>query len=297
MTINLFEVEDKLGGFWWEYLRVRDFGYLTKIADKKALDVEDDDILIHKEMAENDSGMKFPEKIYHQVLEGETFEIASNDVRLHLAKLLVGFINQKQKLPFACEYAKHMKNGAIAVNFTPTKFDNFQLKFRFTTIKNIPGASDPDVEEVAEYIRSLSHVKEPQFDGMIGGAISHGVKNLSLGEMSVEDVKNLRQIALVSGKNSVFVNEGTITKMEKQVSDYQGHETVSYILEITGGSIATMEKDPNLIPVSMVRAKCSENGMEKYELAVGNTVSFGGKVNDSRDYGWLVQNIRKFEKK
>ncbi|TFH27227.1 MAG: hypothetical protein E4G98_06325 [Promethearchaeota archaeon] len=115
--------------------------------------------------------------------------------------------------------------------------------------------------------------------------------------MVVDDVKHLRQIALASGKNTVFVNEGTITKMEKQVSDYQGHETVSYILEITGGSIATMEKDPNHVSVSMVRAKCSENGMDNYKLETGNVVSFRGKLNNSRDYGWLVQNIRKFEKK
>ena len=44
MTINLFEVEDKLGGYWWEYLRVRDFGYFSESFDKKELQVEDDDI-------------------------------------------------------------------------------------------------------------------------------------------------------------------------------------------------------------------------------------------------------------
>ena len=45
-----------------------------------------------------------------------------------------------------------------------------------------------------------------------------------------------------------------------------------------------------------INAKCSENAMKKFELEVGDILKFTGKANNHKNFGWIIQNVRKFEK-
>jgi len=50
MKINIFEIKDDLGGNWWHFINASGFGFLSKITDLKSHEVEESDILIHKEI-------------------------------------------------------------------------------------------------------------------------------------------------------------------------------------------------------------------------------------------------------
>ena len=92
MKLNLYEIEDELNGNWWHYIRIQDFGFQESCTDIGEFEVEDDDVLIHKEMVPNDRGHTFPQKVYHQVLDDTTYIVSSKDIRVHMAEMLKKYI-------------------------------------------------------------------------------------------------------------------------------------------------------------------------------------------------------------
>ena len=64
MKINLNKVDDGLGGEWWHHIHSSNFGFSEKLADIDNYEVQEGDVIIHKEIQE---GERFPAIKYHVV--------------------------------------------------------------------------------------------------------------------------------------------------------------------------------------------------------------------------------------
>ncbi len=65
-------------GNWWNHVHSSDFGFLSKIDNQEAHDVENYDILIHKQIK---TGDKFPTIRYHLVSNGKTKLVENKEVK------------------------------------------------------------------------------------------------------------------------------------------------------------------------------------------------------------------------
>jgi len=126
MKININSIEDDIGGKWWNYISASNFGFCEKISNLDDYLVENDDILIHKQII---SGDRFPTIRYHKVTEdGASVEIKNAKVKEVLQKRLIAYVKENKKFPYACELVKLFKNGNVQVNFTPMQYYKFVLK-------------------------------------------------------------------------------------------------------------------------------------------------------------------------
>jgi hypothetical protein len=275
--VNLNEFEDKLEGKWWHYFRISDFAYMGRIPNQEEVDVEDDDFFIHKQM---DEEKRFPMKVYHVIMDGEPFEIDGKEIRIKMSEYLVVYIQKHKKLPFACTFNKLMKNNTVVVNYNPNSFDNFQLK--------IPGKEfDVDPEELEEFFTNLEVEKKNELGS--DDDITFQIDSLS-------EAPIIEQIASESG-GKVYVFNSEIETIDKRISVFQGNETVFFLILLKNGQAASDVKKSTLKrDFDLIVAKSSKNAFEKYELKVGDKVSFNGKLKNDKKLGLLLQNIRKFEK-
>jgi len=136
MKINIFNIKDDLGGNWWHYINASNFGFLSKITNLNGYNVEEDDILIHKEIKEGD---RFPTIRYHLIIEDGTKLIKNDEVKEILADKLVEYVRENKRFPFACHLAKIFKNGNAQIDYKPTQFESFALKIipKMYKIENI----------------------------------------------------------------------------------------------------------------------------------------------------------------
>ncbi len=289
-TVDLDEIiDDDLGGRWFHFLRASDFGWMNRIPDQHNLEVEEDDIIVHKEIQE---GSRYPTLRYHLVFEDEAFLVDGADVRDTLAEKLSQFLKEHNKLPFGCEFKKVFKNGNIKINYSPTQYENFTLKLKpeHYPLEHInPEDSDegPTYNELVEYFKNLDEVEENPLETV---KTEHDIEKISEEPM-------LEQVANESGKNTVYVFNTTIKDIDKRKSVYQGHEKVYYLLRVEGGQAApNKDKDTLRRDLDKANVKSSTNAFEKYELDVGDEVSFNSKYKKDRNLGVLLQNIRKFYK-
>ncbi len=123
--LNLDEISDELEGRWWLEVRTSDFGFLEQIPDVKECEVDNDDILIHKQRIE---GEQFPMIRYHLIMDGEPLQLQKKNLNDTLAEHLVNYIKEKKKFPFACTLEKLQKNGEAVVKYKPGAFDEFTIK-------------------------------------------------------------------------------------------------------------------------------------------------------------------------
>ncbi len=288
--IDIMEVvEDELEGRWFHYLRSRDFAWQSTIPDQSNMEVEEDDILIHKQILEGD---RFPQVRYHQVFEDEAFLVDGGDVRDMLAGKLSEFLKEHNKLPFACKFAKVFKNGKVQIDYNPTGYDNFALKLEpsqlpLNHIKPEDEENGPSTEEITHYFENL----ETDSNNLDEEGTSSDISKIS------QD-STLQAIANESGKNTVCVFDSIIKKIDRRKTFYQGHENVYYMIRLEGGEGAPDTKKSTLHrELGEINAKCSENAFEKYELEEGDVVSFNGKYKEDSKDGVVLQRIMKFDKK
>ncbi len=123
--MNLAQIRDDLEGAWWHYIRVNDFSFLQTIPDLSDLQMNEGDILIHKQIKE---GERFPTIRYHLIKNKKSLIIENEEVKEILANKLVEYVKKNKSLPFACKVVKFFKNGNAQVNYSPTQYDNFALK-------------------------------------------------------------------------------------------------------------------------------------------------------------------------
>jgi hypothetical protein len=125
MRIDLNKLDDELGGDWFHHIHASNFAFLTKLADIENYEVKKDDIIIHKEIMEDQS---FP-TIKYNVIEDKGSHVADkNEVKEILGKKLVEYVKKNKKLPFACNFKKFFKNGAAQIDYNPSQYDKFPIK-------------------------------------------------------------------------------------------------------------------------------------------------------------------------
>ena len=125
MKINLNKLNDELDGEWWHHIHSSNFGFSMKLTDVDNYEVQEGDILIHKEIKE---GETFPSIRYHVVTANGSHLADKNEVKEILGKRLVEDIRKNKKFPYACKFAKYFKNGAAQINYNPTQHDKFPIK-------------------------------------------------------------------------------------------------------------------------------------------------------------------------
>lgn len=143
MKINLNKVDDGLGGEWWHHIHSSNFGFSEKLADIDNYEVQEGDVLIHKEIQE---GERFPAIKYH-VVSGKTSHIAEKkEVNELLGMRLVEEVKKNKKFPYACKFTKFFKNGAAQINYNPTQHDKFPMKI-------VP--KQHDISDIEEFLKDL----------------------------------------------------------------------------------------------------------------------------------------------
>jgi hypothetical protein len=282
LKINLEEViDDTLNGNWYHYVRSDDFAWLSR-PNYKNLEVNDDDIIIHKEIEE---GERWPKVKYHQILDGEAFEIDGADARELLAEKLIEFINKNNKLPFACSFIQVFKNGNLKMKYAPADMD-FVLKIlkeNVDKITKLKGDKDPD--EIEKFFQGLD---------VDGNALDTTATSITIPKLTSAPV--LEAVSLEGVKSKVYVTETEIKKIETRKSTYMGNETIYYLMETAGGMAAPDNKKSTLQrEIKKAIVKCSENAMEKYSLKEGQKISFNSTFKNTKSLGCVLQNIRKFD--
>ncbi len=272
MKLDIDNVNDGLFGRWWNYIDCENFVFQKNVPENE---VKDDDILIHKEIKE---GETFPTLRYHTILDNDVLEIDGKIAREMLSIKLKEFILKYKKIPYSVNFNKILKNGLIIFKYSPTKLDNFQLKIPVTDF-------DFDQDEAEEFFKNIENVDGTPLDG-----------ELKINIMKENPI--IEKIASESGANRVYIFDAEVKEMEKSSSDYMGHISEFYILDLQKGKAApdnkknTMKRDFDRVIV-----KISEKTLTAADIKVGDSVSLSGKTKMNFDFKFIIQNVRKITKK
>lgn len=125
MKIDLTKLDDELKGDWFHHIYASNFGFLMKLAGIENYEVERDDIIIHKEIMEENN---FPTIKYNLIGDKGSHGASKDEVKELLGKKLVDYVKKNKKLPFACKFNKVFKNGAVQVDYNPSQYDKFPIK-------------------------------------------------------------------------------------------------------------------------------------------------------------------------
>jgi len=295
--INLFtEIDDDFEGNWWVYTRSSsDFAYYSKIPDREALEVDDDDILIHKQMETNeDSGARFVSKNYFQVLDGTAYQIDVKEFRKLISKCVIRYINTHGKYPIGWSLNKVQKKDSIAIlHYKMSDFDSWNLKILPGKFKQFSGLGAIVREDVVDY---FSNLKATTTNPLTTASSSPPSSSSSTRLPKITSAPEIQATAAETG-GKVFITNAKIEQIDQRKSTYLESETIYYVLHLRGGSVADSKKK-TAIPRDFVEihARCSENAKNKFDLELGDVVSFNGQFRDDRSLGLIVQNIRKFVK-
>jgi len=271
MKLDLDKINDGLYGRWWIYIDCENFVFQKNVPENE---VKNDDILIHKEIKEGES---FPTLRYHTILDDEVLEIDGKIAREMLSTKLKEFILNHKKIPYLVVFNKIQKNGLVIFKYSPTKFDNFTLK--------IPEADlGLERDEAEEFFSNIEDMEGTPVDG----------------ELKIEimpDNPIIENVASESGANRVYIFDAEVKMMEKRSSEYMGHVSEFYILDLHKGKAApdnkknTMRRD-----FERVIVKISEKTLIAADIKVGDSVSLSGKTKMNFDFKFIIQNVRKITK-
>ena len=272
MKLDLDNVNDGLYGRWWIYIDSENFVFQKNVPENE---VKNDDILIHKEIKE---GEMFPTLRYHTILDEEILEIDGNIAREMLSSKLKEFILIHKKIPYSVDFNKIQKNGSIIFKYSPTKFDNYSLKIPVTDF-------DFEQDAAEEFFTNIENMDGTPVDGELKINI-------------MEENPIIETIASESGANRVCIFDAEIKEMEKRSSEYMGHISEFYILDLQNGEAApdnkknTMKRDFDRVIV-----KISEKTLTAADVKVGDIVSLTGKTKINKEFKFIIQNVRKITKK
>jgi hypothetical protein len=287
MQIDLATIQDDIGGDWWLHHRAKDFGFLDKIKDKAHLDVDVDDVLIHKKILE---GERFPAVRYHVVTTTGTVPATNAGAKTVMAKSLVAFVKANNMLPFACTFIKMFKDGAAQVDYAPAQWEKFAIKVEPAAL----GSGDTKT--------FFQHESVPSNPAIPGAVASGATKTGSAGSKpaakgaKVTSEPTIQGIADATG-GSVSIFDAEVTAIEQRESKYQDEVTIFYLASLKGGTVASdAKKTSEHQPFTEIRARFSDTIMEETKLAPGDRIAFNGKLKDDKFFGLLLQNVKKVVK-
>ncbi|NMC06059.1 MAG: hypothetical protein GYA24_12660 [Candidatus Lokiarchaeota archaeon] len=147
-TIDINTVKDDLSGPWWHIIKADDF-LLAENIDMTAVGnvVSEGDVLVHKQVL---PGEHYPSVRYHEVQHhGSTRQVTNVEVREHLGKKLLAFIEKTGHLPPHCTFIKRFKNDSVQIDFKPSKDLAFALKI-------VPGSSKiPGLDAMIDSMQAM----------------------------------------------------------------------------------------------------------------------------------------------
>ena len=298
MKINLFNIQDDFeDSNWWEFIRSSgDFAVYMKIPDRSALEVADDDILIHKKMdANEDTGARFVSKNFFQILDGEAFQIDIKDFRKLLGRCIVRHINTNQKYPYGWGLKKVQKKESIVIlTFKMSDYESWNLKIYPGKLKQFSGLGAIKREDVLDY---FDNTLPKTTNNPISAAPLPQGKNQTKKIDKITTAPEVQAAAAESG-GKLFVTGATIEVIEERISTFQDSQTTYYILHLKGGSVAGTKGTKKMPAIQrdfeIINARCSEKAKETFALKVGDVIAFNGRLKNDRYLGMVVQNIRKF---
>ncbi len=136
IKININEIRDGLGGNWWIHIQTKSLNLIERILVVEGYEVEEDDIIIHKEIVLGD---RYPTTRYHLVQGNRTRLVESYQVKNVLIKGLINHVKKNKILPIGCMVTKSFKNGSIQINYNPSADISFALK----VMPNTEGVANP----------------------------------------------------------------------------------------------------------------------------------------------------------
>ncbi len=287
MQIDLSTIQDDIGGDWWLHHRAKDFGFLDKIKDQTDFLVDVDDVLIHKKILE---GERFPAIRYHVVTPGGTVPATNQQVKDVMAKSLVAFVKANGMLPFACTFAKVFKNGGVQVDYAPTSWEKFAIKVEPATF---------GIVDAQAFFQHDSASSNPAVPGAVASgatkAIPAGFKPAARGA-KVSSEPTIQGIADATG-GSVSIFDAEVTAIEQHESRYQDEVTVFYLASLKGGTVASdAKKTSEHKSFTEIRARFSDTIIDETKLAIGDRITFNGKLKDDKYFGLVLQNVKKVTK-
>ena len=143
--------------------------------------------------------------------------------------------------------------------------------------------------------------RESSLESMIKNGVQNETKS-SPGTNNRSDFiklydETITKIAKSNEKNSVYVIKAEILSITEQNYTFEEKPIVYFLIRIKGGQVTTSSKKANQrFNFNEVNVRSSLNAMVKYELKVGDIITFKGKLKSDNFSGDVIKNIRTFTK-
>ncbi len=109
--------------------------------------------------------------------------------------------------------------------------------------------------------------------------------------------ETITKVANSNEKNSVYVIKAEILSVTEQHYTLEEKPIVYYLIHVKGGQVTTDSKKANQrFNFDEVNVRSSLNAMLRFDLKVGDIISFKGKLKSDNFSGDVIKNIRTFTK-
>ena len=272
--ISVDQINDGLERGLWSQFKADIFAFYDRVPDPKKIGLDEGDFLIHKAWLENE---RFPSVRYHLFSGDELLEVENNTIKEHLAKLILKYAKEKNKLPFGVMYEKDFKNGSVQMKYQPTPDQTFAIRISKEMF---------DKEgELSTYLKGL-----PQ-------ETDHPLA--AIGELKLFTIQPIKDSALIRSfeiDGNVHIENAEVVDINLRSEVFQEHEKVFYLVRLKGGFVTDGRKDGRKESFDFLNIKISDNLYDSEKLLKGEKISFKGKIAVNKKLGFILQNIRKIDK-
>ncbi|MEX2683339.1 MAG: hypothetical protein Q6373_017315 [Candidatus Sigynarchaeota archaeon] len=289
VTIDINSIKDDLSGPWWHLVSATDFHFLETInTTGSGQAVVEGDVLVHKQVL---PGEQYPSIRYHVVGQGGSTRLATNqEVKELLGKSLLAFIEKTNHLPPNCKFSKRFKNGSVQIDFEPHKNVKFALKI-------VPADSkvadlDARIETMPSGPVALAQTAPVKGQAADASAEAGGAATMVPAKQAAakDDLAIPKHIAKI--QDSLALIDGIVEAVEKRTSTFQDNVVTYYMLTIRDAIVGLGEKDPIGYPVSVIKARLSENKMLRKKIQPGMYLSMRGKFEPHGNDGFAIKYAR-----
>lgn len=275
VLIDLTKVTDGLHSLWWNRIRCSDFAFFSKIFNCDKAELNEGDVLIHKE---KHFGDPYPLIKYAIIEQGQLYFLDKKSITSKLQKSVVKYIMEHNILPFNCRFVKSFKNGNVEVKYEPTKYDSFTFRFENDDLDY----DKSDFGDIGELLKQLDTAPDP-----LPKANTNDIQN---------DIEPITYNSFLYPK--VYVENAKIEKINKRESSMKGKTSIFYLLQINGGKyyVSATNKDIARTNNSICNVRIGVIIFNESKIVIGDYISFHATIFEDKELGYLLQNIREIQK-